>query len=411
MRPFARFVRDIRGGIAVTFAIAAPALLCVAGIAVDYANMSSMKSGLQSMADAAALAGAQELALPNVTPSQVQAAASSLVDVQTGGAAVARAVNTNLKAAEVTVDLERSWTPFFAHFLDNRVTPVRAHAKARLLAGSMKVCVIGLSPTFPSGVHLWGSAKLTAEDCGVYSNNRSSSSMWVDDNAALSAGRVCVAGGYRSGTGTSISPTPITDCPAVPDPLASRPEPAVGPCDFHNTVIKDKTTSIDPGVYCGGLRISGTSKVNLEPGVYVITGGPLIVGDKASMTGTKVGFYLHDQLAMLSFTANTTINLSAPIDGPMAGLLFFEGRKNSFLRIHSITSNNARELIGTIYFPKGIFNVDSSAPVADRSAYTAIVAYSLQLQAGPNLVLNSDYAATNVPVPAGLNGGTVVLAE
>jgi hypothetical protein len=86
----------------------------------------------------------------------------------------------------------------------------------------------------------------------------------------------------------------------------------------------------------------------------------------------------------------------------MAGLLFFEDRRAVFGRIHQITSNNARRLLGTIYIPSGNLFIDSNMPVADHSEYTALVVRRLILDAGPNLVINSDYDATPVPVPDGL---------
>jgi hypothetical protein len=61
--------------------------------------------------------------------------------------------------------------------------------------------------------------------------------------------------------------------------------------------------------------------------------------------------------------------------------------------------------------PQGILHIDSNAPVADRSDYTAIVVRSLQLSEGPNLVLHSDYQNSDVPVPEGLIVGGAVLAQ
>lgn len=72
----------------------------------------------------------------------------------------------------------------------------------------------------------------------------------------------------------------------------------------------------------------------------------------------------------------------------------------------------ARNLLGTIYLPVSVLNIDSSALVADQSAYTAIVTKSLQLQSGPDLVLNTNYDLTDVPVPKGIKGSVrVVLTE
>ena len=68
-------------------------------------------------------------------------------------------------------------------------------------------------------------------------------------------------------------------------------------------------------------------------------------------------------------------------------------------------------LLGTIYLPRSILLVNSNAPVADKSAYTAIVAGRLWLQEGPTLTLNANYGATDVPVPGSLLGTKVRLAK
>ena len=93
----------------------------------------------------------------------------------------------------------------------------------------------------------------------------------------------------------------------------------------------------------------------------------------------------------------------------MAGLLVFEDRSLPVKLKHRISSNDARKLIGTIYLPAGDLVVDATNPVADQSAYTAIIAQHIELNKGPNLVLNSDYDQTNVPVPAGLKGTSQVV--
>jgi hypothetical protein len=106
--------------------------------------------------------------------------------------------------------------------------------------------------------------------------------------------------------------------------------------------------------------------------------------------------------------------LTAPKDGSLAGLLFFEDRSATTNGTHSISSDDARVLLGTIYLSRGTLVVDASKPVADQSAYTAIVARTLRLKAGPNLVLNSDYGSTDIPVPAGLKnlaGGRIALSN
>jgi len=83
------------------------------------------------------------------------------------------------------------------------------------------------------------------------------------------------------------------------------------------------------------------------------------------------------------------------------------------MRRFSISSDNARKLLGTIYLPKASFYVDANKPVPDLSAYTVVVARQIELSAGPNLVLNANYGNTDVPVPKGVGpiGADVTLSQ
>jgi hypothetical protein len=166
-------------------------------------------------------------------------------------------------------------------------------------------------------------------------------------------------------------------------------------------VIESGKVSISPGTYCGGLKIGKTAEVTAEPGIYVLTGGSLKVSDSATLTGEYVSFYFHDDLSTLEFKSNTSIDLTAPKDGPMAGILFYENRGVLLGRTFLISSQNAHRLLGTIYLPRGLLKVDAKGAVADLSAYTVIVTRQLEV-ASANLVVNSDYGGTDVPVPEGV---------
>ncbi|MCX7325934.1 MAG: hypothetical protein NTZ14_16230, partial [Hyphomicrobiales bacterium] len=115
--------------------------------------------------------------------------------------------------------------------------------------------------------------------------------------------------------------------------------------------------------------------------------------------------------AQLNFTANSSISLTAPRSGTMAGILISEDRNNSTGLLHQIMSNDARTLLGTIYLPRGRLHVGANKPVADQSAYTIVVARQFSLAQGPTMVLNTNYSATDIPVPDGvgpLSGKTVL---
>jgi hypothetical protein len=122
------------------------------------------------------------------------------------------------------------------------------------------------------------------------------------------------------------------------------------------------------------------------------------------MAGDGVGFFFTGAGAAFEFTTNSSIDLAAPESGAMAGLLMFEARDQPTNLTHRIESDDARRLIGTIYLSRGELRVDASSPIADQSAYTAIVARTMRLYGGPHLVLNTNYSLTPVPVPAGIRG-------
>jgi hypothetical protein len=177
--------------------------------------------------------------------------------------------------------------------------------------------------------------------------------------------------------------------------------------------IDGGTRTLDPGTYCGGLIITNKANVTLRDGTYIMNQGPLIVDKGSSLTGDYVGFYFKGDLATLKFDFDSVISLSAPKVGAMAGLLFYSDPGALLGSKFRIYSDNARRLLGTIYLPKGDLYVDANKPIADQSAYTVIVARTIELYSGPNLVLNANYGATDVPVPQGVGptGSNIALSQ
>ena len=400
------YLRSTSANMAIMTAIALPALLGVLGLASDYAQFSSKRSELQGAADKAALAAAKELSLATSSDATIEAAAKSFASAATKNDIQTR-VNIEKGGAAVTVQVQESWTPFFAHFLGADITPVIVKATAELV-GQAKICVLTLDESGSDVLELDNGGRLQANGCGVFVNSKHSEAISLKNRSEISADITCAAGGV-SNRGT-ITPAAMTDCPQVEDPLSSRPAPTVGACDFNNRKINSGTVTLSPGVYCGGLTLTGSAKITLSEGTYVIKGGPLTFGGNAVVTGTHVGFFLSGTGAKLDFKGSAVINLSGPKDGDMAGLLFFADRSES--EDHKISSSNTQTLTGTVYLPTGKLRVDPGAKVAENSAYTAIIAREIEIDQGPELVLNSDYGATDVPVPDGIRtAAQIVLSD
>lgn len=404
-----KFLGNNKGNTLVLFALSLPVVLLMAGVPINYGLQLNTKTQLQAAVDAAAIASAKELTVVGMDDIELQVAAQKIFEANLGKAAAGTKLVTKVIKDPLTVEITavKSMEDLFVPSLfGGGTTELQARAVAGAV-GNTPICVIGLHDSAERTVALDSNSRLTAPTCAVYSNSDDSKGLSSLSNSVLNAGLICSAGG-KEGSKSNFEPSPLTDCPTVENPLAGRPAPTVGACSEINLEIKDKTASLDPGVYCGGLRIDGNAKVHFRPGVYVIKDGMFNVDSNSEIDGEYVGFYLTGKDATFRFASNAKVDLSAPKDGPLAGLLFYEDENAPDLRRHEILSNYAHILVGTVYLPKGRLVVDADNDVADQSAYTAIVARRIELFSGPNLVLNTDYQLTDVPVPSGISSGNRV---
>jgi hypothetical protein len=392
------------------FATALPVLLLTVGFTIDYGIVIKQRQVLQTAADAAALAGAKGLSLADAKRENVEAVVKAIVDSYASRNAAAGSVKDYTVLAdvrddplEVHVSISQIPRTVFGASFGLSLTAIEVIATARVV-GQPNICILGLDESASGTIDLQKQARVTGQNCAVYSNSTHKNSIKSKNDSVLSATIICAAGG-RDGDKGNFDPEPYTDCPTFDDPLAGRMAPPVGVCDpsLENDISTSRT--LFPGTYCGGLRIGDDAEVKLQPGIYIIKDGPLLIQGSAKIDGTVgVGFYLTGTNATFTFEPETTIDLSAPTKGVMAGLLIFEDRKQSTTGIHKILSENARLLLGTIYLPRGQIHVDANQPVADKSAYTSIVARMVTLYGGPHLVLNTNYHLTSVPVPKGIKG-------
>jgi Flp pilus assembly protein TadG len=415
LRPFSKsnslsvWRRDVKGSTAIMFAVLGPLLLGAAGIAIDFATFSLKQSTLQAAADAAALGGAKQLSLATSKDSIVSSAALSLVtetlkgknDLAVGKAEIDRS------NGRITIHISEAWTPFFAQYLGADITPVTATATASLV-GESKLCLLTLETNSAKGLQMLQSSHLQASGCSVYSNSTNPNGIFINDAATIDAAMICSAGGVKNKNGSTTVPV-TTDCPALADPLLGHATPNVVGCDYNNTKLRSGSAVLRPGVYCGGIDLGDTVQVKFDPGTYILKDGQFKVADTASIQGTDVSFFLSGQKSFITFTDNASINLSGAETGDMAGLLFFNDPTSGTSRTHVISATNAKTLTGTIYLPNSTLKVDPNSSVGEKSAYTAIIVNKMSIEQGPNLVLNSDYAATPVPVPAGIKTGSSVI--
>ncbi len=407
------FSSDRSGSAFIPFALMLPVLVTVSMGGIDYAWAVLQKQAIQLAADKAAIAGGKELSLSDSRRENVEAVVEAMVLAsirqntrglvqKTQAAPIIDAVITD-NPLQVQVTVTQPVDVQVGGLVGIEFPPIKVKSVARVV-GKPNICVLALDPSANKAISLEHNALVTGRDCAVYSNSSHSNAIVAKNSAVLKASFICSRGGKTGGAG-QFDPEPLTDCPGFDDPLAGRAEPVPGSCTGTDLVISGGTHALSPGTYCGGIVVTDGARVTLNGGTYILKDGPLKVHNGGELDGTQgVGLFFTGAGAVLDLANDSSVSLKAQTSGEMAGLLMFESRNQATSGTHKLLSNNAPLLLGTIYLPRGELRVDASAPIAQDSAYTAIVARVMRLYGGPHLVLNSNYSQTDVPVPAGIKG-------
>ncbi len=452
------FTGNTKGNVALVFAMASVILVGLAGGTVDFMSISSANRHLQSITDNAVLASARELQLSGSTGSKD----SHVMEI--AKAYITSAIKHNLTLTDIkaTVSADKGSVKLdvfaktkvrFLQFMGfEPIKTISASATAQSYSG-LPLCVLALENERGHAIGAYSKSQLKANHCTIYSNSTAVSSIEAWGSSIISSGLTCAAGGVAGGV-ENYPNQAISDCPKVPDPLASRIPPAIGGCDFNNFEVNGGKATLMPGVYCGGLKIHGKAKVFFSAGDYIIKDGKFEITATTKVEGQDVGFYLTGPDAIIGFHGKADISFKGRESGAMAGLLFFEDPDRETEYVHEITTDYARILEGTIYFPHSEFRISAkntgngnsgttgagtsekkrtdkedrheqdsddddddddseNSGIASESAYTVIVTRMLTLNSGPKLVLNTDYASSPVPLPRNISrmSGNITLVK
>lgn len=433
-----------RGAVALTFAVAVPVLLGLIGGTVDFVFYLRHQTELQTAADAAVLAAAREASLKGwneaVAGQIIDASLKTNLGDEASSVVIDHRLGMDRYGRRIDLEVTQDHFGYFAlgFFLDSPQIFVRSTAIA---AGQSDLCLLVLeSDDVDRALALNGDAELAAPKCSAYSNSPGTKGVSVRDEARLRTDVTCTAGGFDGST-WNFTPLPITDCPTLADPLTRRGAAItnmaeINLCTSTKMRIESGSVALGPGVFCEGLEISKGAQVRLAPGIYVVRDGKLRISGGSSLEGEGVAFVFQGEKAGLELKNDSSVSLTAPKSGAMAGILIYAERAAKQDRKFRIESADARQLIGTVYLPSdtlivggdedadGACDVDPENPaevpadtctsdVGSASTWTAIVANRVQVTRGANLVLNSDYASSPVPVPVGLGptSGNIVLIK
>jgi hypothetical protein len=339
------------------------------GLALDVAQATVDHRSAQVAADAAALAGAQQL--PGLASSAISAATTqATLNGYTHGGAVTVTVHSPPTSGthsgdpnSVEVVITEQVETRFVRALNINVVPVQVRAVATTFAGPVPCGLYVLNPTISGALNNVGNANTTVNGGCIQVNSNSPSAVSLTGNSSVTADSNNVVGGCAGGPNTDFNPPCSSGSAAASDPLASVPIPSgvpLGTACGGTPPSCSGTQTISPGVY-NSISVSGNNHMTLNPGTYVITGGISNSGNGV-ITGSGVMLYfacpkatapywqdcaVNQAGASLDIVGNGGFTLSAPTSGPYKGLLVFMDRNNT--SGIAMKGNGSLSTTGTIY--------------------------------------------------------------
>ena len=273
------------------------------------------------------------------------------------------------------------------------ITTAAAANIARSAGQPCGMCILG------GGVHNFQNGGVTVAGADIYVNGSAD----VSNNGLVSTNGQIYVENYASGPSNSYQPTPTTNAPKLPDPLADIALPPT-----LTTLSAKSDPCIDgPGIYATSQSFNGRLCV-LQPGVYVIRAGLWDGSGNSSGTliGTGVTLYFTcssgnvavacasgQQGARLDASGNFSIRLQAPTTGPLQGLSIVYDRENtSSLRL----TGNGDAFTGTIYTKSATLTINGNGCSA---AYQSMLVVSDLVMSGNNTCIKATYLAAQNPTP------------
>ena len=322
------FRDNAEANVAPIFAIAIIPVLGLTGAAVDYSRANSIKTAMQAAADTTALNLVRDaLSLPSgdvsATATPVFKASFSRPDatqLQVSAQSTSSGVVTVTATAQMATD--------FMGVLGITNMAIGSRAVAMETPGDGKGCVLALNRTASGSITAQGSTAVNLVGCSMYDNSRSSTALTVGGSAQVSALSVGVVGGMSGNASITTTAGVQTGISPIKDPYAKLQVPSFSGCNEHNYSAQKKET-INPGVYCGGMKFNANADVTFNPGIYFIDGGDFTVNGGAKLQGTGVTIIFtssNGNWPTATINGGATIDLRPPSTGPMAGVLMFGDR-------------------------------------------------------------------------------------
>ena len=395
------------GQVMLLICVAVFALMGMIAVVADFSFLQHQRNMMQTAADSAAMAGAEELNYGDqVAAGKADAGSNGYTD---GASSVTVAINnppsTGPNAANtayVEATISKPEPTYFLSVIGINTMTVSVRAVA--YEGNGPNCMYVLDPAASGAFSANGNVTI-ASGCGLLVDSTSSSGLTAVGNVSITAPTIGVVGGYSACGNCSFTPTPKTGVIAASDPLAYLTAPTTGSCGHSSFSLNGNTGSsgspyqLYAGTYCGGITVHGNAWLHFNAGTYVLAGGGMSISANTVMTGNGVTFYNTTGTGgygAITLVGNATVNLNAPTTGPLAGILFFQDRSIPGSAAGStITGNSSSTFDGAIYFPTTTLSFGGNSSV---TGYSIVVANQLSVSGNSSIGTNYSSLTGGSPI-------------
>jgi hypothetical protein len=400
--------------VAVLVAIGLITLVGFTAVAVDGGLLLHREREVQSVADAAALAAADNLFVNyrlnqgvdvnnKASKAATQVAADNGFDTSNSTVTVNIPPKTGLFVGQpgyaeviITFNQPRGFSAIFG----SGTIPVAARAVAVGGWVPAKVGILLLDPSSSGSFYDNGGGTVTVAGVPIIVDSNSPTAMVAVGGATVVAGEFDVTGvPGQSGSGV-FTGTLYNGVPPTPDPLRYIPEPDPASMTQQSTKnnglhISGGNKTIQPGVYSGGIQVTGNGSLTMQPGIYYMDGGGFNFSGQGNLDAEGVMIVnnpsQNSDTISISGSPGASIVLTPMTTGPYEGISLWQTRTSS--NTISISGNGSSTISGTFYAQHGTLSISGNGGSDVLGAQ--YISYDLKVSgnAGYNLNWNANQVA------------------
>jgi Flp pilus assembly protein TadG len=380
--------------------------------AVDIGYFFHEKRMVQSAADAAAVAYAEEQAAGDSSNAQAAANAASALNGFNPSASVNPATvtpttlssgnysssNSSAPSSYYQVTVSQPVPSIFMGAFNRQFGTVTVSASAIASFGQTSPTCVCLENSTGMDLNMSNNAKLSATSCGVTVDSSSSNAIGIVGSASVCGSSVAAVASSWDNSGNINNNGSVCSSASIVQGLASGCAPPMPTAPSDSTCSGDPTNGGQWGTYTVGpnstygttesgnmvcytaMTVGGNGMtITLNPGIYVINGGELHFEAGTQLGGNGVFFYLENG-------ANLVIDNGANVN---------------------LVSGGAAENGG-----------GTAASVGSNGVYNGILFYqpstntsTLSVQGGSSMYINGAFYAPGAAIDLGNGSGSTVMAD